>query len=325
MRIVIADANLLPLREHLEAAFPAGAQVRWVSRQDLDELAAAVADADVLVSARCPARIGAAGPRLRLVHVPGAGYDGVDVSGLPAGAIVANTFHHENSIAEYVVATTIMLRRGFLAQDTALRADRWESPAFDPDRPWVESLEAATIGFVGFGHIGARAWERFRAFGARGVAVTRRGAVDDASLAWSGTTADLGALLDEADVVVVSTPLDEATRGIIDGPALARMKREAVLVNVGRGPLVEQHALYAALRDGVIAGAAIDVWYSYPPGGDVAAPAAEPFRQLPNVIMTPHVSGVTRQTFRARADDIAANVARLAAGEPLVNVVAVAG
>ena len=102
------------------------------------------------------------------------------------------------------------------------------------------------------------------------------------------------------------------------------MRRGAVLVNVGRGPLVEEKALYEALRDGDIAGAAIDVWYGYPTSGATAAPSELPFKELPNVLMTPHSSGMTRQTFMGRAADIAANMRRLAAGEPLGNVVAVA-
>jgi phosphoglycerate dehydrogenase-like enzyme len=97
-----------------------------------------------------------------------------------------------------------------------------------------------------------------------------------------------------------------------------------VLVNVGRGPVVDQAALYAALHDRVIGGAAVDVWYDYPADGNVAVPSRLPFDAVPNVLMTPHSSGLTRQTFAGRAADIAANIARLVAGEPLRNVVAVA-
>lgn len=326
MKIVVADANLAPMRGRLEEGLPPGSEVAWPDPRDLSTVEGAVADADVLVSARCPATVGAAGKALRLVHAPGAGVDGIDVAALPAGTIVANTFHHEDSIAEYVLASTILLRRGFLAQDTALRRDEWASPAYDPALPWGDTLGAATIGFVGFGHIGARTWERFRACGARGVAVTRRGDVDAAAygLEWSGATDDLGSLLDRADVVVVSAPLTPETVGMIGVAELARMRRTAVLVNVGRGPLVEERALFEALRDRGIAGAAIDVWYGYPAAGTTAAPSELPFRELPNVLMTPHSSGLTRQTFAGRATDIAANVRRLAAGEQLVNVVAVA-
>lgn len=324
MKIVVADQTLAGLRAETEAALPTGSEVIWASSRDVGDLAALVADADVLVSGRCPKEVAAAGTGLRLVHAAGAGTDGIDADALPAGCTVANTFHHEDSIAEYVVASAILLRRGFLTQDTALRAGDWPTSAYDPAAPWAESLQGATVGLVGFGHIGGRTWDRLRAFGARGVAVSRRGAIDTAAhgLTWAGSTAErLGDLLAEADVVVVSAPLTPDTEGMIGAAELASMKDSAVLVNVGRGPLVAEAALYEALRDGTIAGAAIDVWYGYPESGTSRGePSSMPFRRLGNVLMTPHSSGLTRQTFRGRAAEIGANVHRLAAGEQLANV-----
>lgn len=327
MKIVVADQNLAGLRAETEAALPAGSEVVWSPSRDADDLAALVADADVLISGRCPKEVAAAGTGLRLVHAAGAGTDGIDVDALPAGCTVANTFHHEDSIAEYVVAATILLRRGFLAQDSALRTGDWPTPAYDPAAPWAESLHGATVGLVGFGHIGARTWDRLRGFGAHGVAVSRRGAIDAAAhgLSWAGSTVErLGALLAGSDVVVLSAPLTPETDAMIGAAELASMKDSAVLVNVGRGPLVEEAALYAALRDGTIGGAAIDVWYGYPESGTShGEPSSLPFRELGNVLMTPHSSGLTRQTFLGRAAEIGVNVHRLAAGEELANVVAV--
>ncbi|MFC3998898.1 2-hydroxyacid dehydrogenase [Nocardiopsis sediminis] len=326
MKIVIADANLRQCRSELGLALPAGSEVVWADRMADPGLEAAVADADVLVSGRCPAGIAAAGKALKLVHAAGAGVEKIDIGALPSGTVVANTFHHEDSIAEYVVASAILLRRGFLAQDRALRTGEWASPAHDPAVPWPEALSSATVGFIGFGHIGARAWERLRAFGATGLAVTRRGTTDAAAhgLEWAGAIDDLGALLDRSDVVVLSAPLTPQTTGIIGAAELARMGPRSILINVGRGPLVQERALYEALADRGILGAAIDVWYAYPDGGNRAAPSALPFHELPNALLTPHSSGLTRQTFAGRAADIAANIGRLAAGEPLANVVAVA-
>ncbi|GAA1394892.1 2-hydroxyacid dehydrogenase [Pseudonocardia kongjuensis] len=329
MKIVVADQNLAGIRAETEAALPAGSEIVWSPTRDAADIAALVGDADVLIGGHCPKEVADAGPGLRLVHAAGAGTDGIDVGALPAGCTVANTFHHEDSIAEYVAASAVLLRRGFLAQDAALRRGEWPTPAFDPAAPWTGSLQEATVGFVGFGHIGSRAWERLRAFGARGVAVTGRGAVDAAAtgLDWAGSTADrLGELLACSDVVVVSAPLTPATEGLIGAAELASMKDSAILVNVGRGPLVDERALYEALRDDVIGGAAIDVWYGYPaPGTARAEPSSLPFRELGNVLMTPHSSGLTRQTFLGRAAAIGANVHRLAAGEPLADVVAVSG
>jgi len=320
LTVVVSDPHLPSFRERFEAALPAATTVRWPAAGDRDTLLAALGDADVLVSGACPAEVAAAGKNLRLVHAAGAGIDGIDVAALPPGTLVANTFHHEDAIAEYIVASAVLLRRGLLRQDTALRKGTWEPPAY----PGL--LGEAVVGFVGFGHIGSRAWQRLRAFGARGVAVTRRGSVDAVAerLVWAGSLDDLDALLEIADVVVVSVPLTEQTTGLIDAKGLASMGESSVLINVGRGPVVDEDALYAALHDGVIGGAALDVWYDYPSDGRTGKPSRHPFHSLPNVLMTPHSSGLSRHTFARRADDITTNIRRLAAGQGLDNIVAVA-
>ncbi|MGI5430758.1 2-hydroxyacid dehydrogenase [Streptomyces sp. CA-179760] len=318
--MVVSDPHLPEFREQFEACLPSTTTVRWPAAGDHDALLAAVGDADVLVSGACPAEVAAAAKGLRLVHSAGAGTDGIDVGALPPGALVANTFHHEDAIAEYIVASAVLVRRGFLHQDTALREGTWEPPAYSP------LLGEAVVGFVGFGHIGSRAWQRLRAFGARGVAVTRSGGVDAVAerLLWAGTLDDLDTLMETADVVVVSAPLTERTTGLIAAKELALLGESGVLINVGRGPVVDEDALYAALRDGVIGGAALDVWYDYPSGSRTGQPSRHPFGSLPNVLMTPHSSGLSRHTFVRRSDDITANIRRLALGRSLDNIVAVA-
>jgi phosphoglycerate dehydrogenase-like enzyme len=326
MKIVVTDANLPAWRADLEGALPDGSVVLWPNPSDDAEIQAALIDADVLVGPRCTTDMGWAGKNLRLVQVAGAGTDKIEVNALPKGTQVANTFHHENAIAEYVVAATVVLRRGILRQDAALRRGEWASPAHNRAEPWVSGLAGATVGFVGFGHIGARTWELCKAFGAKGVTVTRRGDIDaDAKgLEWSKTVADLDSLLEIADVVVVCAPLNPETTGLIGAAELGKMRPSATLVNVGRGPLVDEKALYTALTNKTIGGVVIDVWYDYPSSGHTGAPSALPFHELDNILMTPHSSGLTRQTFDGRTADIAANINRLAAGEPLRNVVAVA-
>jgi phosphoglycerate dehydrogenase-like enzyme len=261
--------------------------------------------------------------KLRLIHVAGAGTDKVEFDALAPGVLVANTFHHERSIAEYVVAAAVMLRRDFLAQDRALRRELWASSVYDAAIPQAATLGDAHIGFVGFGHIGRCAWNLFRAFGCSGSAVTGSGRVPDCGLSWAGDTAELDTLLTQCDVAVVSAPLNEHTEGMIGVEQLRALGSDGVLINVGRGPLVQEQALYDALSAGVIRAAAIDVWYRYPAGDGTIAPSELPFAELPNLLMTPHSSGVTRDTFIGRVDDIAANIGRLQRGEPLQNVVSV--
>ena len=211
MKVVVADPNLIPHRERLEAALPE-AQVRWqTDGVSPDELR----DADVYVGSGFTAAMADAAEKLKLIHIAGAGTDKVDFGALAPDTLVANTFHHEQSIAEYIVAASVMLRRDFLAQDRQLRQNIWATSVYDQAIPQPRALAAARIGFVGFGHIGARAWNLFRAFGSTGAAVTGSGRVPDVGLAWADDTGALDRLLRECDVAVVSAPLNEKTDGMI--------------------------------------------------------------------------------------------------------------
>ena len=318
MKIIVADANLVPHRERFEAGVPADARVCWqVGGVSPDELR----DADVYVGSRFTAAMADAAEKLRLVHIAGAGTDKVDFDALVPDTLVANTFHHEQSIAEYAVAAAVMLRRGFLTQDRELRRDIWATSVYDSAIPQPSALGDARIGFIGFGHIGQRTWNLFRAFGCTAAAVTGSGRVPDCGLAWAADTSELDRLMRECDVAVVSAPLNDQTVGMIGDAQFRALGRDGVLINVGRGPLVQERALYDALAGGVIRAAAIDVWYRYPSGDDVSPPSNLPFANLPNLVMTPHSSGVTRDTFTGRVDDIVANIGRLQRGEPLRNVV----
>ncbi|GMA28558.1 2-hydroxyacid dehydrogenase [Arenivirga flava] len=280
----------------------------------------ALPGAHVLVGPRFTTPFTAAADALRLVHVAGAGVDGIDEQALPPGVAVANTFHHEASIAEYAVATTVLMRRRLQQQDAALRHGRWASPVYDPALQQSSGLDGATVGFVGLGHIGRRAWQAFRALGARGIAVSRSGSSAE-GLAWTATVDRLHQLLDEADVLVLCLPLRAETRHLIGEHELWRLGPDAMLVNVARGAVVDPAALYTALAERRIGGAVIDTWYAYPTAGAAARPAEQPFELLDNVFMTPHISGVTTQTFRGRVRDIARNLQLLARGDDLERVV----
>lgn len=323
MKIVVADRNLLPHRDALEAGMPDGAVVSWHERVDDDALIADLVDADVLVGGRVTEAMAEAGRGLRLVQVAGAGVDNVARTALPPTTLLANTFHHEDSIAEYVLAAAILLRRGFLAQDRALRRGVWATSVYDDALPQPGATADARVGLVGFGHIGARAWARLRTLGCVGAAVTGRGAVDAAAhgLDWAGDTSALPRLMAESDIVVVSAPLTAATTGMIGADELRALGPAGVLINVGRGALVQERPLYDALVTGELGAAAIDVWYRYPGPDGRGEPSALPFATLPTVLMTPHSSGITSRTFEGRCRDVVENIRRLADGRPLQHVV----
>ena len=323
MKVLVGDRNLVPHRRRFEAALPPEVTVTWAAGDiGPDRLR----DAQVFVGSRFTADMAATAEKLRLVHVAGAGTDRVAFAALGADVVVANTFHHERSIAEFILAAAVMLRRGFLKQDRALRRDVWASSVYDDTIVQPPTLQGARIGFVGFGHIGQQSWKLLSTLGCQGAAVTGSGRVrDGAGLSWAGDASRLDDLARESDVLVVSAPLTRETAGMIGSSQLGALGPDGVLINVGRGPLVDENALYDALLTGRVGAAAIDVWYRYPGAangaGAVCSPSELPFAELPNVMMTPHASGVTADTFKGRSDDIAANIGRLLRNEPLQNVV----
>ncbi len=289
----------------------------------VDESAAlgVLPDADVVVTFVFTQEMGAAAWRLRLLQVPGAGLDRVDWSAMPSGSRVANAYGHENGIAEYVVGALLALSRGFSRVDAALRQGRWEGSWMAGAPPWPE-LAGKTLGLLGYGRIGERVAQLGRALGMEVWAIRRRPeAAGSHGLAFLGGPKDVEKVLARADYLVIALPLAAETRGLLGDKRLRLMKPTAFLVNVSRAEIVDEGALYEALRDRRIAGAALDVWYQYPKGDGPTYPSRFPFHELPNVLMTPHLSGWTEGTHEARARLVAENIERLARGETPLNLV----
>jgi phosphoglycerate dehydrogenase-like enzyme len=189
----------------------------------------------------------------------------------------------------------------------------------------VEELYGSSLGLIGFGRIGAEIARRARAFGVRCRAVTLQSQKpNDRDLLPLGLGSltdsdDVDALVQSSDAVVVACELSGITSGLLDDRRMRLMRSNALLVNVARGPIVQEQALYDALRERRIAGAAIDVWYCYPQSDDraPAMPAHVPFWELENVLMTPHASGWTAQAKERRLRFLAQCIARWHAGLPL--------
>lgn len=253
--------------------------------------------------------------KFRLLHIPGAGVDGIDTAALPDGAILCNVYEHQIPIAEYVIHAILewQIRLCKLA-------------AFDPEK-WTELYAARsfhgelcgkTVGIVGYGGIGHEIARRAAAFGVRLLAFDLY--AKDAN-GVECLTGDLKTLLAESDFVVLCCPLTDETRGMIDEKALAAMKRDSVLINVSRGALVDEKALYTALEKKQIAGAVLDVWWNYPKDGRGPRPSDYPFEELPNVIRTPHSCAWTRELFERRYKVIAENINTFVSGGSLKNIV----
>jgi len=322
-RVLVTDTIMARFGAELTAP-PAVAEWTFAPGLGDDELVALMPAVDVLVCSTMSPAMALAADRLRLVHVTGAGFDKIPVDALAPAVAVANTFHHAIPIAEHVIMTTLMLSRRVLPVDREMRSGLWRTVGNDETLPFHPVLRGRTVGLIGFGGIAQEVGRLASALGMRVRAIRSNpnGAVPaDLPVDWMGGTDELDALLAASDVVVVTVPLSESTRGLVDAAALARMRPGAILVNVARGPIVDEQALFDALTAGHLGGAAIDVWWGAPGPGSAAPPAVARFAGLDNVVLTPHHSGHARTTFEQRAADIAANVARLGSGLPLHNVV----
>lgn len=233
-----------------------------------------------------------AAPVLRVVGRVGVGLDRIDVAAAQARDVVVSWAPGTNatSVAEYVLGAVVALARRFCPATLHVADGGWDRPAF-----MGREVAGSTLGLVGIGDIGARVARRARSLGMRIVASDP--AVHQSSQAVQEFEVELlgfEALLERSDVLSLHVPLLATTRDLIDAAALERMKPGALLVNTARGELVDEHALAAALRGGHIGGAALDVRRSEPPGSD------DPLLGCPNLILTPHVAGVTHEA-NARA------------------------
>lgn len=283
-------------------------------------------DAEIAITSHWSREWGSAATRLRFIQMPGAGWDKIDAAAVPAGVLVANCYEHERAIAEYVIMACLALSRQLLPADRSIRRASWRHfPAVGPAR--YSELGSRTIGTIGFGRIGREVAALAAPFGMRRIAVDPLPVPDELrerlGLAWVGWPESLDRLLEEADFAVLAAPLNDRTRGMLGARELRLLKPGAFLINPARAELVDERALYEALRARWFAGAALDAWWREPTTDECLAPSRFPFAELDNVIMTPHSSGSTEETFRRRMEVVAANLDRFLQGEPVLNVVEV--
>jgi phosphoglycerate dehydrogenase-like enzyme len=253
-------------------------------------------------------------PGLRLVQLLSAGVDSVNFQALPDRLIVAsNAGAYAGAISEHVLAMTLSLAKRLPQRHAALaigRYDKWEP---------LLTLDGAICGILGLGGIGTATARLMTAFGARVHAINRTGRTSE-PVECVGTLADLDRVLAVADVLVISLPLTLATRGLIGQRELALLKPSAIVVNVARGAIIDQGALYEHLHAHPQAGAGIDTWWDEPTG-DATFGTDYPFFDLPNLIGSPHNSSIVEGTMLSAARLAAENVRRYLRGEPVNGVV----
>ena len=245
----------------------------------------------------------ATGLRAAIRH--GAGVDMVPLeAATAAGVLVANApGTNARSVAEYAIFTALGLLRRFRQIDGDLRRQGWLAARVHADH--AGELAGRTLGLVGYGAIGKTLARMAReGFDMRVLAARRRNLAVDEGVEGCG----LDDLLARSDIVILACPLNEETRGLIDARRLALFKPGALLINVSRGPVVEEAALVAALVQGRLGGAALDVFAQQPLAPD------HPFFALDNVILTPHLAGLTEESMARMGMVVVEETRRILAG-----------
>jgi glycerate dehydrogenase len=281
---------------------------REYQHTETNEIVDRLGDATIAIVNKVPLRETALAQlaKLRLIAVAATGTDNIDKAYCKANQIgVANIRNYAfNTVPEHVFALVFALRRNLMAYHDEVRRGRWqECDQFCfLDYP-IRDMRGATLGIVGFGAIGKALAQTAQAFGMKVLAYD---IVEQPGLT------DLDTLLQQSDVISLHTPLTPQTRNLIGATQLAQMKPDAILINTGRGGLVDEEALASALREGTIAGAGIDVLTLEPPkSGNVLLSL-----RLPNLIVTPHVAWASIQAMQALADQLIDNIEAFAAERP---------
>jgi D-3-phosphoglycerate dehydrogenase len=266
----------------------------------------------VIVRAPLPPALFDTASTLRAAIRHGAGFDMIPLeAATKAGVLVANVPGvNARSVAEHVFFVTLALLRRFRAMDHDLRTNGWLAGRDHANR--TNELAGRTLGIVGMGNVGREvARIALHGFGLTVLANSRSGM----NLPEGTRKVTVDELVSGSDVVVLCCPLTPETAGLISRERIARMKPNALIVNVSRGPVIDDVALVDALREGRIAGAALDVFATQP------LPPEHPFLQFENVIVTPHMAGITEESMERMGTGAAAEALRVLSGELPLNLV----
>mgnify|MGYP006277022481 CR=1 FL=1 len=310
--IVVLDALSESSRKKLHAACPEGYLLRIADSREPEHLFALVAEATHAISGQIAvsADLMKAAPRLRSVHKWGVGVDNIDVDAAARLGIAVARQAGGNAIpvAEYTVGLMISTLRNLAWGHATMREGKWLNRSL-PHDPLM--LHQRTVGLIGFGATGQQVARRLSGFDCRILYTQRHRAAREIEQALQATYTTFDALIAESDVISLHCPLTDQTRGLINEAVLRRMKPSAVLINVARGGVVVESDLAKVLREGVILGAASDVFEAEPLAPD------SPLQAIDNFGTSPHMAAMSFDNVAPTATRMMANILRLDRGETL--------
>jgi phosphoglycerate dehydrogenase-like enzyme len=300
--------------ERLRREFP---EVNVVHLPDYKSVDTEIADAEIAVSWSVrPAQIIAA-KRLRWIHSPAAAVNQLMFSELIQSEIVLTNARevHGPVVAEHVIALIFALAKKIPGCVRLQEKHIWGQQILWDELPRVREVGGATLGVVGLGSIGRSLVKSAKALGMRVIAVREHPEKGSEGADAVFGPEQIGEVFQESDYIVLAAPVTDSTHAIANAERLALMRSDACLINVGRGPLVDESALAAALRARKIGGAALDVFPKEPLVAD------SPLWDLPNLLLTPHTAAFTEKLWDRHYALFSENLRRYLAGQPLLAVV----
>ena len=313
MKVVLYTSHENDRISGLAEDFP---QLRWTVARSTEDIGREIGDAGILVLTNrlCTPELGTAlrnAASLRWIHFLTSGIERGLAMGLPAQALVTNAVGIKApNVAEHALTLLLALVRRLPDLRAAQAERRWARDEMDPK---LASLQGMTVCIVGLGAIGREVARKLNAFDARPIGVSRTPA-DGGDIAPVFPRERIGEALAMSDAVVIATTADASSRHLVGAAEFARVKPGAYLVNIARGEIVDETALVAALRDGRLGGAGLDVTAVEP------LPQDSPLWRLPNVIVTPHVAGAGAKDYDQQKNLFGQNLERFMAGKPLLNL-----
>ena len=294
------------------AVAPAEFDLHFAAGYDDEQQASLTCDSDFILAgwAPVPKSLLDRSPKVRMVHKWGIGYDKIDLDACRARGIpvLITAGANKGPVAEHTIMLILAVYRQLGRMDRGVRSDRWLKKEA---RSATRGLVGKTVGLLGFGNIGRAVTQKIRGFDVDVIYydIVRADAETERELA--ATFVSYEELLKRSDVLSVHVPLDDTTRAMINGPALAQMKDDAILINCARGEIIDVEAVADALQSNTLLGAGIDVWPSEP------APSDHPLLAFDTVIATPHTAGAVYDNVGNVSAHAFRNMQRLLAGEEL--------
>ena len=258
--------------------------------------------------------------KLKLLHTPGAGTDGIDFEMLPSGCKVCNVYEHETTIAEYCLANILNWEIKLAEKSERFKKLDWSDSLFSMGSPHSE-LNGKKVGIIGYGRIGKETAKRLIAFDTKIIGFTRVKKRKDKYLTKSIVVKHLNEYIKDLDYIILSCPLTETTKNLINRNNLKLMKKTAVVLNIARGDIINEKDFYHALKNKLIGGGIIDTWYKYPSykNAEKFSPSSYDYHKLDNIVMTPHISAWSEEMIIRRSRLIAKNIENFYNDKKLIN------